>query len=405
VRPVTFDPATNDPALHYIDDEAEINLPMEYTSSGSTREYTAGTAHVLATWTSGLAAMLRSDLGSGRAYLFGWRLRTVLSNAERQVIPGAEPHSTNVQVLDADVARLLVRAIYESWTTDPHVRQFAPEGKPAALILTHDVDAATSYAFSPEMIQMEQSHGIKATYLFTTNPYSSGWVELLYSNSSKQTIQFALDQGFNVESHSFGHFKGYDQAPLGTGAEDASNYFPHYSSDLFQTIGVSAIGEAGVSRWLLERDFPITVSGFRTGYLDLPAGHLDSVKLTGYNRDSTYAAGLTRGFVPFVPFTVSNGVVTTYPFLEYPLGLGDSNPVPIDETNLEEFVDSWEAVIRTNYKNNVPTVILIHPTKDLKRQAEEELLQRISDLDLWIGDWKTFDDFWRAQGLTCSRWP
>ena len=26
-------------------------------------------------------------------------------------------------------------------------------------------------------------------------------------------------------------------------------------------------------------------------------------------------------------------------------------------------------------------------------------------LDLWIGDWKTFAEFWEAQGVTCERWP
>ena len=41
----------------------------------------------------------------------------------------------------------------------------------------------------------------------------------------------------------------------------------------------------------------------------------------------------------------------------------------------------------------------------LKVQAMEELFQRVSDPNLWIGDWKTFDDFWRGQGVTCSRWP
>ena len=405
VRPVTFDPSTGDTALRYIDDAVEINLPLEYSSAGSTREYTPGTANVLATWTSGLAAVLRSDLGTGRAYVFGWRLRTVLSNAERQVIPGEEPQWTNLLVLDADIARLLVRGIYEGRTTDPRVRQFAPAGKPAALILTHDVDAATSYALMPEFLQLEQAYGVKSTYLFTTNPYSNGWVELLYSVASKQSIQYTLEQGFNVESHSFGHFHDYIQAPLGTGTEDASNYFPHYSADLGQTIGISAIGEAGVSRWLLERDFPITVSGFRTGYLQLPAGHLDSVKAAGYNRDSSYPSGLTRGYVPFVPFTVTNGVVTTYPFLEYPLGLGDSNNPSLTAETFEQVLSSWETVLRTNYKNNVPTVLLVHPVNQVKKQGLEQLFLRVSDLDLWIGDWKTFDDFWRAQGVTCSQWP
>ena len=45
----------------------------------------------------------------------------------------------------------------------------------------------------------------------------------------------------------------------------------------------------------------------------------------------------TRGFTPFVPFTVKNGVITTYPFMEYPMGLEDRK---MDATNVTQIVDS-----------------------------------------------------------------
>jgi hypothetical protein len=145
------------------------------------------------------------------------------------------------------------------------------------------------------------------------------------------------------------------------------------------------------------------VTGFRSGYLLMNTDFLSALQQTGYRRDSDYAAGISRGFTPFVPFTVKNGVITTYRFMEYPMGLED--PTTLTSDNVAEVVDSWERVIRTNYKNNVPTVINIHPVNQPRLDAMQLLFQRISDLDLWIGDWTTFDEFWQAQGVTCSRWP
>jgi hypothetical protein len=402
-RPVTFDVQSGDGGVRYIDDDVEVNWPMQYWPEGTTREYTVGSATALAAWTDGLAAIVRSNLGTGRAYIFGWRLKSVLVDSELQEIQGEEPPWTNTQVLDADLARLLVRGIYETLPGDPHVRQFAPNGKPAALILTHDVDASVAYDNLPQYLALENTWGVKSTYSFTTAPYDSGWVEEMYNASGKANIQSALDQGFDIQSHSFAHFPDFDHVPFGTGSETASNYLPHFSEDLGYSIGSSALGELGVSRWLLRHDFGVEVAGFRSGYLQMPIDFLSAVQQTGYRRDSTYAAGISRGFTPFVPFSVKDGVITTYSFLEYPMGLED--PTTLTADNVAEVVNSWERVIRTNYKNNVPTVINVHPVNQPRLDAMQSLFQRISDLDLWIGDWKTFDEFWQAQGVTCSRWP
>jgi peptidoglycan/xylan/chitin deacetylase (PgdA/CDA1 family) len=402
-RQVTFNVQTGDGVVRYIDDDVEVHWQMEYWSMGTTREYTTGSATAIATWDSGKAAIARSNLGTGRAYMFGWRLKNVVADAELQNIPTTpEPQWVNTQVLDADIARLLVRGIYETLPGSPHVRQMAPNGKPAALILTHDVDARVSYDNLPQYLALENAQGVKSTYLFTTAPYDSGWVETMYTASGKANIQSALDQGFDIQSHSFDHYRDFDKAPYGTGNENAANYLPHYSADLGYTIGSSALGELGVSRWLLRHDFGVAIPAFRSGYLLMPANFLAAVQQIGYRRDSTYAAGLTRGFTPFVPFKMVNGAPVTYRFVEYPMGLEDRN---LDATNVTQIVDSWEKVIRTNYKNGVPTVINVHPVNQPRIDAMTLLFQRISDLNIWIGDWKTFGDFWESQGMTCSRWP
>jgi peptidoglycan/xylan/chitin deacetylase (PgdA/CDA1 family) len=404
VRPLTFDVLTGDPALQYIDNPAEINWQMAYPSIARTWGYGPGTALALAAWDNGEAAVLRSDLGTGRAYVSGWRPRHVVTDAELLRVPGQEPPWTNVPVLDADIQKMLLRGVYENVAgANRQLRQFAPNGKPAALIVTHDVDAIVSYQLTPEFAQLESSLGFQATYNFTVSPYSTGWVGTLYDANGRQDIQQALNLGHDIESHSFGHFPDYDQAAFGTGTETAANYFPRYSYDLNQTVGMSALGEVGVSRWLLENNFGITVEAFRSGYLLIPDNFLEVLRQTGYRRDSSYAAGVTRGSFPFVAFTATGGLITTYPLVEYPMAIED--PSYLSEETLTQVVDAWENVIRANYNNNAPTVLNLHPVDNVRREALEELLQRITNLDLWIGDWKTFAEFWEAQGVTCDRWP
>jgi peptidoglycan/xylan/chitin deacetylase (PgdA/CDA1 family) len=403
VRPLTFAVGTGDPALHYIDHDVEIHWQMKYPDSGSTRGYDPGTGLARAWWENGEAAVMRCDLGTGRAYVFGWRLRYVLTEAERLIVPGEEPPWTNAPILDADLCRLLLRGAYEGWATDARVRQFAPEGKPAALIVTHDVDAQVSYERIPEFAQLESERGFKATFNITTMPYNNEWTGTMYDVAGMQDIQAALDLGHDVQSHSFGHFPDFDQAPFGSGTETAENYMPRYSWNLNSTVGMSVQGELGVSRWLLENDFGITVEGFRSGYLLIPDAFLEGLRQTGYRHDSTYAGGVTRGYFPFALFSVSNGTVTTYPLVEYPMAIED--PTYLSEETLTQVVDAWEQVIRINYANNAPTVLNLHPVSTLRRQALEAILDRVSDLDLWIGDWKTFAEFWEAQGVTCDRWP
>jgi hypothetical protein len=405
VRPLTFDLATGDPALTYIDHQVEVNWQLLYPDFSSTRGYADPViGDALARWSDGSAAVARSDLGLGQAYVFGWRLRHILTDGESQVVRGEEPHWTNTLIVDADISRLLARGIYAGWAATPaEPRQFAPDGKPAALLITHDVDARSSYQRTPEFAQFESDRGFKATYLFTTAPYSPGWTGTLYDADGRLSIEEAIRLGHDIESHSFGHFPDYHEVALGSGTETASNYFPEYSWDLALTIGASVLGETGVSRWLLENDFGITVDTFRSGHLLVPPDHLEGLTQTGYRRDTTYGGGLTRGSFPFVAFTMSSGDVTSYPIMEYPVTLSDGD---ITVETLQERLDLWESVILLNYANNAPTVLLIHPVQHGPRlEALEGILDRVADLDLWIGDLRTFGEFWEAQGVTCEMWP
>jgi hypothetical protein len=418
VRPVTFDLTQTDPILGYIDNSVEINWQPNFPSIHVTRGYTPltpGPCTPLAWWNNtGDAAVLRCNLGTGRAYVFGWRLRPLLTLPERQGGAGIEPPNTNAVVLDADICRLLMRGSYEGFAASPQIRQFAPEGHHAALIITHDVDAIVSYDLVPAYVDLEKNIlGVKSTFLFTTTPYDTGFIAPMYVASGMENIQYALNSGFDIESHSFGHFPDFTAATFGSGSETASNYEPMFTptpagSETCCTSGMSVIGELGVSKWLLKNDFGVPVTGFRSGYLDVPAQFLQGVSATGYQRDSTYALGLTRGSFPFVAFDVNSGVVTTHPIMEYPVAISEDHVPALDQTTYQDYLNAWETVIKANYANNAPTILLIHPIDTgIRFQILQQLLTDLQNqgLDLWVGDWKTFAEFWEAQGVTCARWP
>jgi hypothetical protein len=416
MRPLTFDVSKPDPLLSYIDAPEEVNWQPSFPTGDVTRGYSAGSCTPLATWSTGDYAALRCEIGSGRAYVFGWRLRALLTLPERG-LEGPDVEWTNVPVLDADICRVLMLGSYEGYAANPQVREWAPDGHAAALIITHDVDATVSYQNVPAWVDFEESLGVKSTYLFTTNPYDTGYISPMFTPSGRADIQYAINHGFDVQDHSFGHFPDFYVAPYSVGppTEDASNYLPMFTDNGTLdccTSGMSVLGEAGVSKWLLETDLGISVTGFRSGFLAAPPDLIRGLSNIGYRRDSTSALALARGSFPFVPFevdhTVTPNAVITYRLLEYPVTISEDQVPALDSTTINDYLSKWENIIRINCQNHAPTVLLIHPIDTgIRFQILQQLLLDLQSqgLDIWVGDWKTFAEFWEAQGVTNARWP
>ncbi len=313
-RPLTFDVSQPDPILKYIDDPAEVNWGPYFPPADVTRGYSAGSCTPLATWNaSGDFALLRCDLGAGRAYVFGWRLRPLIALPELREGNATGPQGVNYIVPDADICRLLMRGSYEGFASNPQEREWAPGGHHAALIITHDVDATVSYQNVPAWVDFEDSLGIKSTFLFTTLPYDSGYIAAMYTASGHEDILYALEHGFDVESEGFGHFPDFASAPYSLTnppSETAANYMPKFTptppgSQTCCTSGMSVVGEVGVSKWLLDNDFNIQVNSIRSGFTLVPPNFLEGLAATGYSRDLSYLLDLTRGSFPFVTFSLN----------------------------------------------------------------------------------------------------
>jgi hypothetical protein len=424
-RQLTFDTTQNDPLLKYIDAPEEINWAPFFPLSDVTRGYANGSCTALATWSTGDAAVLRCSIGSGRAYVFGWRLRPLLELPELQLGNDTGPQGVNAIVPDSDICRLMMRGTYETYAANPQGRQWAPGGHHAALIITYDNDAVVSYQNVPATVDLNEGLGVNATYNFTTLPFDSGYIAPMYTASGKEDILYAVTHGYDVEGEGFGHFPDFGTAPYSLTnppSETAANYMPMFSptppgSLLCCTSGLSVIGEAGVSKWLLENDFNIKVTGIRSGFTLVPPTFIQGLSATGYQRDQSYLNDLTRGAFPFVTFTLDTSTtpttVTTYPVMEYPMSISDdASPAAgltgLDTTTVSQYVDAWMKVIKFNYDNNAPTVVLIHPVDTTARfQVLQQVMAAMQNqgLDMWVGDLTTFAKFWEAQGVTNAKWP
>jgi hypothetical protein len=424
-RPLTFDTTQNDPILKYIDAAEEINWAPFFPVDDVTRGYSNGSCTPLATWSTGDYAVLRCDIGKGRAYVFGWRLRPLLELPEMQLGNDTGPQGVNAIVPDSDICRLIMRGSYEAYAANPQERQWAPGDHHAALIITYDNDAVVSYQNVPATVDFDESLGINATYNFTTLPYDSGYIAPMYTASGKEDILYAVTHGYDVEGEGFGHFPDFGTAPYSLTnppSETAANYMPMFTPIspnplLCCTSGLSVIGEVGVSKWLLENDFNIKVTGIRSGFTLVPPTFIRGLAATGYQRDQSYLNDLTRGAFPFVTFTLDNSTtpatVTTYPVMEYPMSISDdASPAAgltgLNTSTVSQYVDAWMKVTQFNYDNNTPTVVLIHPVDTTARfQVLQQFLAAIKNagMDMWVGDLTTFAKFWESQGVTNANWP
>jgi hypothetical protein len=84
-RALTFDTTRNDHLLMYIDAPEEINWAPYFPLGSATRGYSSSSCTALATLSTGDAAPLRCNIGAGRAYVFGWRLRPLIELPELQL--------------------------------------------------------------------------------------------------------------------------------------------------------------------------------------------------------------------------------------------------------------------------------------------------------------------------------
>src|SRR6056297_325629 len=390
-----------EPALAYIDHPREREISLGNGEKDVYRQViwshgaqSDGMAEVLARFDDGSAAMLRNYYGRGVVYYFG------LSFAESVLLPQtggdyeAQRSFVNTVEPSADVVMLLIKALYEDTVPLAVYKSAVPQARPTALLLSHDVDAQTSFIDSLKYAALAEEFGALATFFINTKYYKN-WMDIAYYSlpANQRAISELARRGHEIGSHTVAHALEFNQAPAGNPQVDFSSYAPQEQ--------ITINGEVRVSKQLLDRDVPQqeTVT-FRAGYLAFPPELISVLDTAGYQYDSSFSA---------------NDVLTTFPYFALPErrpGAKQSQvieiPVTFDDavgylTRKTEApaVQQWKQVVKAHADNETINVLLIHPsdsrTKTYKLDAQRALMEYANSLEAWMGSIGEFGDFWRER--------
>ncbi|MBN2322427.1 MAG: polysaccharide deacetylase family protein [Spirochaetes bacterium] len=402
-----------DPALAYLNRPQERNISLGngekhfyeeviwsfgYTpEAGASVE--AGT-RVLARFDDGSPGMLTGSYGRGRFYLIG------LTAAEGVLLPQigkdyeAQRKYINSFEPSADAVMLIFRSIYENALAPLVQVSTLPYARPFALVLSHDVDAQTSFVDSLKFAALEEKFGVTGTY-FENTKYFTDWMDIDYYNipENVEAVRELKARGHDVGSHTVSHYKKLSDAPEGSRGVTFSSYRPEEK--------VTVQGEVRVSKELLDRDIPgqNTVS-FRAGDLEFPQMLVRVLEEAGYRYNSTFSANDVLTAYPFRALRERNLGSTASDLFEIPITLDDSMGY-LTPSSVDDVVSAWRGIVKAYGENDAPVVLLIHPSdtrkKSYKLEAQESLMRWVEQNDGWMGNLTEFGDFWRARdGLDFS---
>lgn len=361
------------------------------------RSYAAGQAEVLARFDDESPAFTKNDYGDGAAYLVGVSLRDMTIRnqmnrdftAERTFSNGFEP--------SGDVFPLLVRSLYRTHVENAVWKRTAPLDNQSTLIVTHDVDSESGMVWMNQFAEYEQSQGITANYYITTHYIDDNLSPDFYT-SYRDSIARLHDQGQRIGSHSVGHFPDFDELPLGALGNTRENYAPHYDGE--KTVGGTILGELEVSQALLEEDAPQEIISFRAGHLLYPNKLVNGLDTLGYRYNSTYSANTVMTSFPYrnVKGRTFSGPLTNV--WEVPMTISDVfRDEPISDENWPEKVNTWLDVFDKYAANGSPVVLLIHPNRGYKLDAEQSFIEQLPS-ETAILSTEAFGRFWKTRLAT-----
>jgi hypothetical protein len=102
-----------------------------------------------------------------------------------------------------------------------------PWALPTALLLTHDVDAQTSFIDSLKFAALEKKYGAKSTFFISTK-YFADASDIGYFNvpENAEAVRELKRQGWDIGSHTVAHSPRLASAPEGDPAVTRETYDP-----------------------------------------------------------------------------------------------------------------------------------------------------------------------------------
>lgn len=397
---VEFADRSADASLSYIDrpEEKEIFLGNRklYDETIWTRAFAVTGATTLATGGDGLSVLSVNAYGKGLAYLLGVSVDETVLLPQTGGDYEAQRSWANAFEPGADVFVLLLKGIFER-TFEPYVYLSAiPDGARTAFLLSHDVDAQTSFRNSVDFAELEKRYGVRSTFFITTKYFTDESDIGYYDALRTGFIRKVKELGGDIGSHSVSHSQRFSLFPPGAASIRKETYAPLSAP--------SVLGELLVSKQLLDGDLASqnTVS-FRSGELRIPEGLGTALERAGYRCDSSYSANDTMTNFAWRMMRGKSIDSGESSIVEIPVTFDDSQGM-LTAANLEETFRKWLDVIWANADNEAISVMLIHPTvTEYKLKMEEKLLAELRGKDVWIGDITSYASFWNERASLAFR--
>jgi hypothetical protein len=272
----------------------------------------------------------------------------------------------------------------------------APQGRAAALVLSHVVGDARGLANVPQVAAIERDRGARASFLVVTRTTGSGGTPELTGEQVAMLAALARG-GFDVAAAGVAP-EALAKAPVGSGAEAYPGYAPSATRG-----GTTLSGEARVGRHILGALTDRTPTLFGAPQLVPPAvgDHLeDALVASGYAADLAIPAPAVGGTVPYRPAaTGASGGERV--LLRLPVGFDDAGPTRVDQRGAE-----LDALVGHALATGAPATVRIAPAGGTAATfALQRLLAGVSP-DAWTGDATSFARFWSARyGLTVDVVP
>jgi peptidoglycan/xylan/chitin deacetylase (PgdA/CDA1 family) len=286
---------------------------------------------------------------------------------------------------------LLLKSVWESSEAPAVSLATIPWALPTALVLTHDVDAQTSFVDSLKFAALEKRYRATSTF-FVNTKYFKDENDIAYFDipENSAAVRELRRTGWDVGSHTVAHSPKLVDAPEGDPSVTRKTYDP--------LTRLTVWGEVRVSKELLDASIPgqATIS-FRSGNLVFPSSLIRILQAAGYLYDSTYSANATLSAFAYIALEDQVLGVRESKVVEIPVTLDDSRGFLTSKT-VAAVVQKWTEVLHANAQYGGITVLLVHPsdtrTQTFKLEAQEGLMKEAASMGAWMGDLTSFGRFW-----------
>jgi hypothetical protein len=346
------------------------------------------TGEVLARFEGGEPALLHHAQGRGHAYAMGLDIGAFMSSAQQGRRQGRG--YVNAYEPGVDVLLRWLRLLYRNAEPMAVTLATVPEGRPLAVLLSHDVDTGDALRNSLAYASAEAAQHARATYFIQTK-YVRDWNDKAFFDIDMLRSLQAL--GGEIASHSVAHSPMFASLPTGSGSEQYPGYVPFVKS-YGETREASLLGELRVSRYLLQQALPASrIDAFRPGHLAYPFSLPETLQSTGYRYSSSLTSGTALSHLPYQLSAHGEGRAPVAVW-EFPISLEDERVRPMDTVLLPKALE----LARQLGAYGGMCMVLIHPgVLADKLRFQQAFVSRMREAGAWIGSLGEFAHWWEAR--------